>query len=233
MINQLSKLYKSVDVENRRVILSLLEVAGNSARILDLGCNDGGFTLEMGKKVGTTSLFGVELVEEFVQQCLTQGIETHRADLNEPLPFNNASFDIIVANQVFEHLHNTDQFIKEINRVLKSDGYAIVSTPNLAAWHNIASLLLGWQPFVANLSDEINIGNPMWPSYKKKAAQGKYPVHRRIPTYRGLKELFEYYGFVIEKLLGIGYYPFPRAVARIMSRIDARHAVYLTMRVRK
>jgi hypothetical protein len=66
-----------------------------------------------------------------------------------------------------------------------------------------------------------------------KAVGGKYPAHRRIPTHRGLKELFTYHGFKVEKIVGAGFYLFPMPVARILSRIDPRHAAYLTMKVRK
>ncbi|GAI71244.1 unnamed protein product, partial [marine sediment metagenome] len=42
---------------------------------------------------------------------------------------------------------------------------------------------------------------------------GLYPAHRRVPTYRGLKELFQYHGFEVETVIGVGYYPFPTKVA--------------------
>lgn len=221
-----------MDSENRKAILNLLE-SGKSTRLLDLGCGDGSFTLEMAKKVGTTELYGIDVFEESIQQCEANGIKAYQADLNEPMPVGSESFDAVCANQLLEHLNHTDLFIKEIYRLLMHGGYAVISVPNLAAWHNVFCLFWGWQPFSANISDEINVGNPLWPSYRMKAAGGKYPVHRRIPTYRGLKELLEYHGFKVEKILGVGFYPFPMPVARILSRIDPRHAVYLTIKVRK
>lgn len=69
-------------------------------------------------------------------------------------------FDLVHANQVIEHLYETDLFIKEIYRILKKGGYAIISTPNLAGLHNIVSLILGKQPFPAHVSNEIVLGTP-------------------------------------------------------------------------
>jgi hypothetical protein len=50
---------------------------------------------------------------------------------------------------VIEHLPATDNFMREIARVLAQEGYAPVSTNNLSCWHNVASLALGWQPRLA------------------------------------------------------------------------------------
>ena len=60
-----------------------------------------------------------------------------------------------------------------------------------------------------------------------------YQGHKRIFTFSALKELFEYHGFKVERIVGVGYHPFPTKIARILSWIDPSHTVYLTMKVRK
>lgn len=223
----------STDLENRRVILRLIESnKSEPVRLLDLGCGDGSFTLELGREIGTTQLYGVEIEDEYIQQCEAKGIKAYYGDLNEPLPLDSDSFDIVVANQVLEHLHRTDLFIREVHRVLRRGGYAVISTPNLAAWHNVFFLLWGWQPLVVMISDEVNVGNPLH-RHGMKAVVGKYPTHRRIATPNALKELFQYHGFEVEKIVCVGYYPFPVNIARVFSRLDPRHAVYLTVKARK
>ena len=218
------------DLENRRVILNLLK-PDKSAKLLDLGCRDGIFTLELGKRVGTEQLYGVDVVPDFIEQSEAKGIRAYQADLNEPLPLDSDSFDIVHANQVLEHIYHTDLFLKEIYRVLKPGGYAVISTPNLAGWHSIASLFLGWQPFPAEISDEIRAGNPL--VSQKRRSGYTHPRHHRVPTYRGLKELFQYHGFRVEKIVGIGYHPFPVKIGRVLSRLDPRHSVCLTIKARK
>ena len=170
-------------------------------------------------------------MDEFIRKCEARGIEARRGDLNEPLPFEEDSFDAVVANQVLEHLHNTDLFITEIYRVLRPGGYAVVSTPNLAAWHNIACLFLGWVPFSVSLLQRAGVGNPLFP--KSEGHVEHYPEHYRIPTYRGLKEMLLHYGFRKEKMIGTGYYPLTIPIARLASRLNPRHSVIITAKVRK
>lgn len=51
------------------------------------------------------------------------------------LPFADREFDSAVCTQVLEHVSNPQQVVKEINRVLKSRGYALVSVPLTAELH--------------------------------------------------------------------------------------------------
>jgi SAM-dependent methyltransferase len=44
-------------------------------------------------------------------------------------PFTDNGFDSILTNQVFEHVFNPQQFLSEINRVLKPDGYLLLTVP--------------------------------------------------------------------------------------------------------
>lgn len=53
-----------------------------------------------------------------------------QADLNKTLPIADESFDVVAALEVIEHLENSYALLREINRILKPGGYAIVSTPN-------------------------------------------------------------------------------------------------------
>ncbi|MCK5191324.1 MAG: methyltransferase domain-containing protein, partial [Methylococcales bacterium] len=44
-------------------------------------------------------------------------------------PFESQHFDSIVANEVFEHVFNPDEFLGEISRVLKNDGVLLMTVP--------------------------------------------------------------------------------------------------------
>ena len=44
-------------------------------------------------------------------------------------PFKPLSFDSIVANQVFEHVFNPEEFLSELNRVLKQGGNLLITVP--------------------------------------------------------------------------------------------------------
>ncbi len=47
----------------------------------------------------------------------------------EAIPYDDNSFDIVIANHILEHVSNVDKALSEINRVLKSEGIAILQTP--------------------------------------------------------------------------------------------------------
>jgi len=230
----LKKLQDSTDLENRGVILNLLE-PNKSAKLLDLGCGDGSFAVELGKKVGTDQLYGIEAANEFKGQPQKRGVKTYVADLNEPLPLDSESFDVVHSNQVIEHLYKTDIHLREIFRILKPEGYVIISTPNLAALYTIFSLILGLQPFSVSVSDEMpGLGNRFNPSHRVKRERN-YPAHAhlRVFTHPALKELLEYHRFKVEKIVGVGYYPFPGKMGHLFARLDLRHSVYLTIKARK
>ena len=78
-------------------------------------------------------------------------------------------------------------------------------------------------------SKGLGLGNPL----AIHRAQGWFEVetwqHLRVFAYRGLRELFEAHGFVVESVAGAGYYPLPRRLARV----DPRHAAFLTVKARK
>jgi SAM-dependent methyltransferase len=44
-------------------------------------------------------------------------------------PFKNCEFDSIIINEVFEHVFNPDEFLSEINRVIKRGGILLMSVP--------------------------------------------------------------------------------------------------------
>jgi len=217
--------------KNDEVVLSLLE-ENPQAEFLDCGCGDGLFTLRGARKIGTSKISGIEIVTAQVAQSEQRGVKVVRADLNEALPYEDERFDVIVANQVIEHLHNTDVFIREIRRILKGQGYAVIATNNLASWHNVLSLLLGKQPMPAHISNEVILGNPFNPSHGLRHTS-QADAHHRVFAWDALRELFRYHGFICEKVRGAGYYPFPARLSSFFTFFDPRHAAYIILKARK
>lgn len=199
------------------------------ARYLDCGCDDGSFTLEVADAVRPREIFGIEIDDAAAERARAHDIQVVGKDLNDPFPLPDDHLDLVTANQVIEHLADTDSFVREIFRVLKPGGYAVVSTNNLASWHNLVPLVLGYQPFPADVSNITSVGK-LIPLF---AGDGGSWAHLRIFTSASLRGIFEQHGFEVDRLTGVGYYPFPPSIARRLSRLDHRHAAYLTVRVRK
>ena len=100
--------------------LSLLAVRlkGN---LLDIGCG----TKPYEKICGVDNYTGLEIDDE--------GNRDHSfADVfydGNVIPFQDKNFDSVLVSQVFEHVFNPYQFLKEINRVTKIDGQFLITVP--------------------------------------------------------------------------------------------------------
>lgn len=225
----LERLFRGTEEENRRVILDVL-VPYPGATVLDLGCGDGSLTARVGARVGAGRLLGVETNGPWIEEARGRGVEVLEADLRERLPLEDASVDVVHSNQVIEHLAATDHFVREIRRVLRPDGHAVVSTNNLASWHNVASLALGYQPTPCHVSDDVIVGNPA--NFAEGAPGAAGQMHLRIFTGRALAALAAQHGLRAEVQRTAGYYPLPPRLAAAATRIDRRHGAFLVQRLR-
>jgi SAM-dependent methyltransferase len=194
--------------------------------LLDLGCGEGRLTMALAQRVGSDRVIGVDIWEPSLAAARALGVETVRHDMREPLPFADTTIDVVHSNQVIEHLPDTDLFLREIRRVLRPGGYALICTNNLASWHNIASLVIGVQPEPCHVSGEL------WTGLLRSGPMGNsYPTHLRVFTGRALNELCAHHGLRTDLALGVGYYPLPARPAALAARLDRRHAAYLLHRV--
>lgn len=101
--------------------------------VLDVGCALGGFLDYMSDK-GFSKLTGVDMTQTYVEQARLKnryGVEIGDA---ECLPFDDRTFDVIVMEQVLEHLSSPIKAFKEAHRVLKKDGIFCVGVPDAARY---------------------------------------------------------------------------------------------------
>ncbi|MGI9600900.1 MAG: class I SAM-dependent methyltransferase [Acidimicrobiales bacterium] len=113
----------------------------HDTQLLDFGCGWGRITRYFLKDVEVGSIHGVDVVDELVQACR----ETIAPDQfsavpsSGPLPFADASFDVVLANSVFSHF-DADRhrlWINELGRVAKPGGLlllTVVDQKALAKW---------------------------------------------------------------------------------------------------
>lgn len=226
LMSQRTKAYN----KNLQNILHLLK-ENKDAKILDLGCDDGQWTKKLAEKVQTNKIFGVEIVKNRAQKAKNLGVKVALSDLNNKLPYKNESFDIIHANQVIEHINDTDTFTSEIYRILKPGGYAIISTENLASWHNIVALIFGFMPFsLTNTTSKTGaLGNPLAPHNKEEFVKENTWQHQKVFTTKGLKHLFSLFKFKVLKIKSAGYYPF----GNLLAKLDKTHAAFITFKIKK
>ncbi|MCX6053866.1 MAG: class I SAM-dependent methyltransferase [Chloroflexi bacterium] len=154
----------------------------HEGRVLDIGCADG----SLGKKlneIGWKS-YGIDINFQNTKLTLQKNVLSTLCDLESDFPFRDRSFDAIVAFEVIEHLVDTRQFINECYRILKPNGYLILTTPNLASFSNRIRLLFGQYP--------------AWMDYDLESGSG----HIRYFTSTILRLQTESLGFHLEKKRG-------------------------------
>jgi SAM-dependent methyltransferase len=106
--------------------------------VLDFGCGEG-WTVYQLRRQGINA-FGVDIVNCYnnVQKlCKDEGIIKTDQEIfytmdvnNYTIPFDNDTFDVVISDQVFEHVQNYPQAIAEIQRVLKPGGSSLNVIPS-------------------------------------------------------------------------------------------------------
>lgn len=205
----MTKLRMRSDQEDYKMFCHFLE-HNPKANLLDIGCGNGKRTLQFAETIGTNHFIGLDAQDWDVPFVLV------RSDLEEGIPLQDERFDVI------EHLSNTDLFVKEIYRILKPSGYAVIATPNLASGRMIFDLLLDRQPGDADVSDYFRIRG----EHGLQTSKGY--LHRRLFTMEGLVALSAYHNFAIECKIKEGYGRF--AFGKILG---GRYACNLIVKARK
>jgi ubiquinone/menaquinone biosynthesis C-methylase UbiE len=221
----IDRIFYDADRAVKDVTLEMLE-PDKKAVVLDCGPGNCVFTEEIQRRLGVRGFIVVDYNPNRLTLARSRGWLTEYGDINSKIPFADEVFDVIHAGQIIEHLNDTDRFVEELYRVTTPGGYCLISTPNLASWHNVLQLILGRQPHVAMVSDKII----RWHLDDDEVDE---PKHRRVFTGQGLAMLLSYHGFTVEEIRGAGYYPFTGRLARLLSRIDRWHAAYVVVKARR
>lgn len=184
------------------------------ASILDVGCGDGRKTLLWAKALGISpaNICGVEGYAAFREKA-AESFRVECADLeSDALPWASETFDLVVANQVLEHIKNIFHLMGELSRVTKVGGHLLLSTPNLASFHNRILLAMGRQPTPIQVFCE----------------------HVRGFTAGALEEFALASGdFGREAFAGSGFYPLPPGLGQPLAILWPGGAVYTVLLLKR
>ena len=104
-------LFASAEAQNHRNVLELLAALGRG-RVLDLGCDNGAWTMQIGRAAGAAALHGLDVMRPALADARRRGVLAANSDLTQPLPFATATFALVHSNQVIEHLPDVDLFVR-------------------------------------------------------------------------------------------------------------------------
>lgn len=188
--------------EVHRSILDLLRRIASSHRVsslLDIGCWDGTATIEYARATEGARTYGIEVFQDPASRATQRGVSVAVMDLErDRFPWPDQSMDLVVCNQVFEHLKNVWLPMSEIARVLRVGGHLLFSVPNLASLHNRALLALGMQPSSIRTFGPHVRGFTLGQAKAFLCAGGVFRVRRVAP---------------------VGFYPLPARWARGLARL--------------
>lgn len=110
---------------------------GKTVRVLDYGCGAGEIVKELRRR--KIMAFGCDVFYEGAEYSLSteatlfDGAIIRKMKANT-IPFDSASFDFVINNQVMEHVDNLNDVLNEIYRVLKPGGMVLSLFPDKGVW---------------------------------------------------------------------------------------------------
>lgn len=116
----------------------LIPPASPGAQLLDVGCGGG----LLAPHVRGYRHVGVDLSEAGLAVAAEHGVEPVKADA-AALPFPDASFDVVVAGEILEHVLDLDGTVAEALRVLRPGGTFVCDTINATRFARLALVTIG------------------------------------------------------------------------------------------
>lgn len=151
-------------------------------RVLEIGCGEGEF---MGHLKSGDEVWGIEpepRAAAAAEQRMKKVLVGRYNEVYGEIP--DHYFDLVIANDVIEHLPDHDAFFTSIKKKMSSGGRLVASIPNVRHWSILRDLLWkkDWRYTEAGILDR---------------------THLRIFTGKSLKRTLREHDFVIEKFGGI------------------------------
>ena len=110
-----------------------------SGDLLDFGAGKGALTTYFSLSRRFRSVTAVDLMSR--PAGLSKAIKWMSLDLNESIHASDATFDVIAAAEIIEHLENPRAIAREWYRLLRPGGTLLISTPNNESWRSILALI--------------------------------------------------------------------------------------------
>lgn len=199
----------------RQVVRDFAAAVAPIERVLDIGAGPGRDLLACRGISGESRLHAIEWLPANTQLLRDLGVTVHALDIErDRLPYADEHFDVVIANQILEHVKEIFWVLHNATRVISIGGHLIVGVPNLASLHNRIILMLGMQPTPVN----------------------SFSAHVRGFTKHDFIRLLESCwpgGYRLVERRGSNFYPFPPRLAQPLARLAPSMAWGMFLLLRK
>lgn len=153
-------------------------------RVLDLGAG-AGIHENMDLRGRAARIFGVDLDERVLTNPL---IDEGKLGSADSIPYEDNFFDVVICNNVLEHLSDPQKVFGEVNRVLKKGGLFICKTPN--KYHYVAT-------FAKLLPHGFHV---FYNKLRNHAEEDTFPTLYKVNSQKDLTKYAKNNSFEIESL---------------------------------
>ena len=200
---------RDLSFERGNFVKSIVEkyITCENLIVLDLGSGEGGTSIVFSEKNKVVS-YDLNFIR--LERQKDSSLKFFQINGNASyLPFKKNSFDLIILQDVIEHLTDIKILINQINRILKSEGIIYISTPNKYSLFNIIADP-HWGLPILGLLNRKAIKKFFLKSFRKKEVERK-----DIPQLFTLKDIQKYFGIYFEIYLDTKH-----SVEKILSGIN-------------
>jgi predicted TPR repeat methyltransferase len=164
--------------------------------VIDIGCGEGLFFDSLRAKCEVWGVEPNKIAAEKASKKLQNVLIGKYAEVEKQIP--EKYFDLVICNDVIEHVEDVDGFVNSITKKMKDRGFIIGSVPNVRFYGNLKSLLIDrdWEYKESGILDE---------------------GHLRFFTERSLRRFLESHGLVIDM--------FRRINKRRLHKLNARSLI--------
>ena len=152
-----------------------------SGRILDNGAGLGTYLEAIGRANPASVRVGLEIEHERAVAALARA-DAIVLGVGEQLPFVDNSFDLILSNEVIEHVTDDRASVAEMARVARPGGRIVIFAPN--RWYPVEQHGVYWR-------GEYHFGNTPLVNYLPNPLRNRLAPHVRTYTGHGLRALFD------------------------------------------
>jgi cyclopropane fatty-acyl-phospholipid synthase-like methyltransferase len=136
-----SEYYKDILIKadknlHKDITDSIIELnLDKNINILDFGCGEGALSQRL-KDLGFNNIVSVDInAKDFKATTEFKQLNFNQTDIVKQFIYDNIErFDLVLGIEVIEHIENHWEYIKNLKKMVKKNGYILISTPNITSW---------------------------------------------------------------------------------------------------